>query len=89
VGGCCYEVGADLLRSFSGREAGICASVRGGRTFFDLRQLVVLRLLDQGIDRAAVFTDNTCTSCASETLCSYRAQGEACGRMYTFLMIKA
>ena len=87
VGPCCYEVGDDFLSAFSGREVEECAETRGGKTVFDLRRLVRLRLLDEGIDRAAVFTDNTCTSCAGDSLCSYRAGGNTCGRMYTFAMI--
>jgi len=87
VGPCCYEVGDDFLAAFSAREVGECAETRGGKTVFDLKRLVRLRLIDEGIDRAAVFTDNTCTSCASDSLCSYRAAGDICGRMYTFAMI--
>lgn len=87
VGPCCYEVGVDFLSAFSDREVEECAETRGGKTVFDLKRLVGLRLLDEGIDRAAVFTDNTCTSCAGDSLCSYRADGDACGRMYTFAMI--
>jgi YfiH family protein len=87
VGACCYEVRDDLLRAFAGPEASECARSEGGRTFFDLKGLVRLRLMHGGIDREAVFTDNTCTSCESDLLCSYRAAGRACGRMYSYVMI--
>jgi YfiH family protein len=87
VGACCYAVGDDFLSAFSGREAAECARMRGGETRFDLKRLVRMRLLDEGIDREMVFTDNTCTSCESDSLCSYRADGETCGRMYSFAMI--
>ncbi len=87
VGVCCYEVGDDFLRAFSEREVGECAASRGGRTVFDLKRLVLMRLADEGIDRTAVFTDNTCTSCESRSLSSYRAGGDTCGRMFTFAMI--
>ena len=87
VGACCYEVGQDFLDAFSRREVIDCSRPEGGGVRFDLRRLVRMRLADEGIDRAAVFTDNTCTSCASGSLCSYRAQGDACGRMYTYGMI--
>ncbi|MGD9140573.1 MAG: polyphenol oxidase family protein [bacterium] len=92
VGACCYEVGADFLGSFSELEVRECSVTAdgleaGGRTAFDLRRLVGMRLVNAGIDRDSVFTDNTCTSCQSDALSSYRAEGEACGRMYTYLMI--
>jgi copper oxidase (laccase) domain-containing protein len=89
VGPCCYEVGDDFLRTFSEPEVAECGGARGGRSVFDLRRLVGRRLAHGGIDRAAVFADNTCTSCESDVLCSYRAGGKACGRMYTFVMITA
>jgi YfiH family protein len=87
VGPCCYEVGRDFLGAFSKREVAECSVSRGGSTAFDLKHLVRSRLAEDGIDQGSVFTDNTCTSCEGETLCSYRASGDACGRMYTFLMI--
>jgi YfiH family protein len=88
VGACCYEVGPDFLDAFGVREAEVCATARGGRTRFDLRKLVAMRLAEEGIDRSAVFTDNTCTSCNGDWLCSYRAGGDTCGRMYTYVMIR-
>jgi YfiH family protein len=87
VGPCCYEVGEDFLSSFSESEIAGCSVSRGGSTAFDLRRLVRARLAQDGIDQGSVFTDNTCTSCEGDTLASYRAEGDACGRMYTFLMI--
>ncbi len=88
VGRCCYEVGDDLLNTFSAVEVRDCSSRGCGRkATFDLKKLVRRRLTHQGIDPAAIFTDNTCTSCLSGALCSYRAAGAACGRMYSFLMI--
>jgi copper oxidase (laccase) domain-containing protein len=88
VGRCCYEVGDDFLERFSADEVKECSlGAHGGKTTFDLKMLVRRRLIHQAIDPAAVFTDNTCTSCLSRMLCSYRAAGDACGRMYSFLMI--
>ena len=103
VGACCYEVGPDFLRSFSEGEVAECSVAEcpvaegqvkegghspPGRMAFDLKRLVGLRLTNAGIDPNSVFTDNTCTSCEKDELCSYRAEGEACGRMYTYLMIR-
>lgn len=92
IGACCYEVGPDFLESFSEFEVRECSVKEGrhgaaGRMAFDLKRLVRLRLANAGIDRNSVFTDNTCTSCEKDALCSYRAEGDACGRMYTYLMI--
>ncbi len=88
VGRCCYDVGADLLDRFSDDEVKECSSGGcGGKTTFDLKKLVRRRLIHRAIDPAAIFTDNTCTSCLSDMLCSYRVAGDACGRMYSFLLI--
>jgi YfiH family protein len=89
IGSCCYEVGHELLGAFSVSEVDECvgkARSEGERRMFDLKKLVARRLAEQGIDRDAVFTDNTCTSCRRDLLCSYRAHGSACGRMYSYLM---
>jgi len=87
IGPCCYEVGDDFLQAFGDREVAECLSRDGGRGMFDLKRLVALRLVDEGIDPAAIIIDNTCTSCAHDSLCSYRARGVTCGRMYTYAMI--
>ena len=44
VGACCYEVGPDFLDAFGERDVEVCATALGGRTRFDLRKLVAMRL---------------------------------------------
>jgi YfiH family protein len=87
IGSCCYEVGADLLSRFPEAEVGHYARVTDGRTFFDLKSLVVGRLGDLGVAREKISVDITCTSCKNDVLSSYRASGTEGGRMLAVVML--
>jgi YfiH family protein len=87
VGSCCYEVKHDLLARFSQSEVQRCAEIREGRTFFDLRSVVVSRLVALGVRPDKISVDMTCTSCKNDVLSSYRASGTECGRMLAVVML--
>lgn len=81
VGSCCYCVREDLLSRFEPEEVRLFASARGGRTYFDLKQVVAHRLT-RGVARPAdIVIDKTCTACNKLQLSSYRREGASCGRM--------
>lgn len=84
IGPCCYEVRDDMLAAF-GPDAGRYSVTDGGRTTFDLRRAVSARLLGSGVSADDVLIDDTCTSCKSDVLSSYRAKGPASGRMVAFV----
>jgi YfiH family protein len=87
IGSCCYRVHDDLLECFDSREAAKYSRPAGGGMFFDLKGVVASRLISAGAARAKVSIDDTCTSCRSDILASYRKEGKACGRMLAFLML--
>jgi len=85
IGRCCYEVGDDLLGEFPPGEVARFSEKRGGRTFFDLKQVVAARLVAQGVRPSKISIDKTCTACQTYSLSSFRREGAACGRMLAFL----
>jgi YfiH family protein len=87
IGICCYEVGRDLLDEFSRAEAKDFSRSRGGKTYFDLKSVVVSRLAGAGVGVSQISIDKTCTACKKYILCSYRGEGGNCGRMLGLLML--
>lgn len=79
AGACCYEVGAEVLRSFAA-DLGCedqAAPAPGGRARLDLRALARRRLLAAGVGRIAEL--DVCTIC-DERMFSHRREGQDAGR---------
>ena len=84
IGPCCFEVGHEVIEAFAkrGYEAQARVSGRqGARPHADLRAVAaaILRRLEVPDDNVA--SAAMCTLCNSEWLWSYRADGDAAGRM--------
>jgi YfiH family protein len=85
VGGCCYEVGAEVRDAFRRRTGEIAApawTTRQGRAHVDLRHAVSLLLAAAGVSKVAVL--GPCTAC-STTYRSYRRDGSGAGRQLSFI----
>ncbi len=85
IGGCCYEVGADVRAAFARRSGDATAAawrVAGDRLLLDLRTAVVALLARAGVEDAAVV--GPCTRCTPE-YCSYRRDGAETGRQVSFI----
>lgn len=84
IGPCCFEVGTEVIEAFAerGYEAEARVSGRqGARPYADLGAVAAailgrLEVPDDNVAHAAV-----CTLCNSDWLWSYRADGDAAGRM--------
>ena len=87
VGQCCYEVGEDFLACFPADEVRKHSRSAGRSVMFDLKGVVVSRLMTLGAAAGRISVDKTCTSCQKYLLSSYRADGRGCGRMLAFLML--
>ena len=72
IGGCCYEVGPEVLDAFSGIEG-----AASGR-MLDLRRVISSKLADAGV--ADVQHVDECTSCSPELYFSHRRDGGVTGR---------
>jgi copper oxidase (laccase) domain-containing protein len=83
IGGCCYEVGpevvAALYRARGGPEAGLAEGAltpgRDDRWMLDLRAALAARALVAGLDPARVSVSGRCTACDG-AFHSFRAGGE-------------
>ncbi len=76
IGGCCFEVDAELAERFSCRFPGAASHVRKGKPgkgFVDLKAVVRDRLIAAGLAPEAVTSVGPCTRCASGEFFSRRA----------------
>jgi YfiH family protein len=80
IGGCCYEVGDEVLRAFRTTET--AWTVERGRPHVDLRTAVRLLLAAAGVSR--VTTLGPCTAC-TPAYRSYRRDGAGTGRQLSFV----
>lgn len=72
IGGCCYEVGEDVLSAFSG-----IGGASAGR-MLDLRRVIVSKLAGAGV--TDVQHVDACTSCSPDLYFSHRRDGGVTGR---------
>jgi polyphenol oxidase len=72
IGGCCYEVGAEVAEQF----AGVSGALRG--RMLDLRRVIAAKLADAGVHEVAHL--DRCTSCEPELYFSHRRDRGLTGR---------
>jgi YfiH family protein len=85
IGGCCYEIGADVIAAFEGRTGSTTApalSRVNGRHHLDLRTAVRLLLTAAGVRAVAIL--GPCTACGGNYH-SYRRDGAGTGRQLSFV----
>lgn len=88
IGGCCYEIGADVsvpLAQKWGSLAEGALAVRGEREFLDVRELNRRQLEDAGVPAEKIFSIGPCTSCAAVDFFSYRRDRTETGRQLSFI----
>ena len=78
IGACCYEVGPEVAAQFGGQ----------GRAHIDLAGENRRRLEEAGVTRGRIYASNLCTRCLAEDFHSFRRDGEAAGRQYSFAGIR-
>ncbi len=84
IGPCCFEVGAEVIEAFE--ERGYGAEVRvpeagGPRPYANLGAGAAAILRRLAVPESQIADAAVCTQCNSDWLWSYRADGEAAGRM--------
>jgi YfiH family protein len=85
VGGCCYEVGDDVLVAFRARTGDLTADawrLDGPRPHLDLRAAARALLAAVGVAQVALL--GPCTAC-DPAYRSYRRDGAGCGRQLSFV----
>jgi polyphenol oxidase len=74
IGKCCYEVGAEVAAQFG----------MDGRAHIDLAETVRRQLEAAGVDGQRIYVAGLCTKCRAEEFHSFRRDGTAAGRLYSF-----
>jgi YfiH family protein len=80
---CCYEVGPEFERHF-----GSFVQVRARRRTCDLTGLAIDQLRRGGVSPAQIRDSQQCTACAGSPWFSIRREGQATGRLLSFIMIR-
>jgi hypothetical protein len=83
IGACCYEVGEELRRAFG--PAPFFRPGPNGRSHLDLRAANARQLEAAGLRPGAVHHVALCTRCRADLYPSFRRDGQAAGRMISFV----
>lgn len=85
IGGCCYEVGADVADWFDS-----CKELAGdeGKYMLDLKSINKSQLLDAGVLEENIEISDICTACQKENFFSYRAESGCSGRFMSVIGLK-
>jgi len=78
IGQCCYEVGPDVALRFGDQS----------ETRVDLPAANRRQLLETGVRRERVYVSELCTKCNPAEFHSFRRDGQAAGRQYSFAGIR-
>lgn len=85
IGGCCYEVGAEVARRFERWQPGLGAAQ--GPVLLDLRAINETQLRAVGVGN--IWKSIECTFCLSGKFYSFRRERDAAGRMISFAGIRS
>ncbi|MFN7966927.1 MAG: peptidoglycan editing factor PgeF [Acidobacteriota bacterium] len=83
AGGCCYEVGVEVLEALQ-PAASFHTATRPGHSRLDLRGVAVDRLLKAGVHQPLIEVIGPCTICSGGWP-SYRRDGHKAGRMLSWI----
>ncbi len=78
IGVCCYEVGPEVSAQFGEQ----------GRVHLDLPAINRAQLIDAGVTPQRIYASNLCTMCNAQEFESFRRDGAAAGRLYSFIGIR-
>ena len=83
----CFEVREDVSGQFEDRYLSSPAGSR--KTYLNLLQVILDKLLAQGVPREQIEYSRECTRCCAEKFYSYRRQGKDSGRMMGVIGIRS
>ncbi len=88
IGGCCYEVGADVVQPMMARWGSLarCSlQETEAKSYLDLRTLNRGILENAGVPSSQIYLLGPCTCCAAEEYFSYRRERRETGRQISFI----
>ncbi len=88
VGGCCYEVGDEVLEAFRNGPLADVSHFRphgAAHWIIDLAQTNARALIRAGVSPHKLQALDACTCCTNDRLHSYRAEGTSAGRNWSLL----
>jgi YfiH family protein len=74
IGKCCYQVGPEVAVQFGERD----------RAYISLSDANRGQLLEAGVTPGRIYASNLCTMCLTREFHSFRRDGDAAGRLYSF-----
>ncbi len=87
IGGCCYEVGREVVEHFTAYPEAIVAR-DNGKYLLDTKQINALQLEALGVPTDQIEISPVCTACEHERFFSYRADGGTEGRFMSCIMME-
>jgi YfiH family protein len=89
IGRCCYRVNAAVTKNFR-NTFGACREYlsEGPDPKLDIRGANLEQLLQSGLEKDNISSEDICTSCMNGFFFSYRKEGEESGRQMSFVMIR-
>ncbi len=87
IGGCCYEVGEEVVNHFRAYPHAITTQ-NHGKYLLDTRQINAQQLTSLGVPPEQIEISPICTACEHERFFSYRADGGTAGRFMSCIMLE-
>jgi polyphenol oxidase len=87
IGACCYEVGDEVAAGF--RAILPESASRNGKTMLDLREANRRLAVSAGVPAQQIDVASLCTRCNPELFHSFRRDKDACGRLLSFIGVRA
>jgi YfiH family protein len=78
IGGCCYEVGSEVMERFGGQ----------GRGLLDLEAENRRQLEQSGVTPSCIYASHLCTMCRGEEFHSFRRDRDAAGRLFSYVGVR-
>jgi YfiH family protein len=86
IGGCCYEVGAEVADHFTDYPKALSAK-KNGKYLLDTKQVNAEQLMALGVPEKQIEISPVCTMCEHERFFSYRARPGEAGRFMSCISL--
>ena len=90
IDSCCFEVDEDIYRLFKNKfdNVELYTRVNDGKWKIDLKEIIKLELLSEGLQKDNIHNCGICTKCRKDLFFSYRGDNRKTGSFAAFMQIK-